>query len=150
MISWQPHRLCSSLVPSLHPPNSSDVVDAVSGEIAQGHTRLFAVVHLSGLQHKVTVGDLILVQNHLPPDVGERIRLEKVLLVGGDNFTLIGKPLLSLDAVRVEATIIEKTISEKKVVFKFRRRKRAAKYKEKYTDLTVLRINSIEVSPKLT
>eukprot|EP00057_Strongylocentrotus_purpuratus_P010093 XP_011664567.1 PREDICTED: 39S ribosomal protein L21, mitochondrial isoform X2 [Strongylocentrotus purpuratus] len=129
-------------LPSVGPPNTADVVSAVSSDMNQGRT--FAIVYVSGTQHKVTSGDLILLQNDLPADVGERIRLEKVLLLGGDNFTLIGKPMLSLDTVRVEATVIEKTISEKKVHFRFKKRKRVARYRETYTNLTVLRINSIE------
>ncbi|KAK7476278.1 hypothetical protein BaRGS_00032471 [Batillaria attramentaria] len=43
--------------------------------------------------------------------VGDRLRLEKVLLVGGRDFTLIGQPMISRDHVKVEATVIEKTLS---------------------------------------
>ena len=40
--------------------------------------RLFAVVHVNGKQFKVTDGDLVVVQGHWPPALGEHIRLEKV------------------------------------------------------------------------
>ncbi|XP_008562629.1 PREDICTED: 39S ribosomal protein L21, mitochondrial-like, partial [Galeopterus variegatus] len=63
--------------------------------IATGqYGRLFAVVHFASHQWKVTSEDLILIGNELDLVCGERIRLEKVLLVGADNFTLLGKPLL--------------------------------------------------------
>lgn len=63
--------------------------------IATGqYGRLFAVVHFASHQWKVTSEDLILIENELDIECGERIRLEKVLLVGADNFTLLGKPLL--------------------------------------------------------
>ncbi|XP_063969881.1 large ribosomal subunit protein bL21m-like [Lytechinus pictus] len=127
---------------SVPPHQKSDVLSAVRSDINQG--RMFAIVYISGAQHKVTTGDLVLLQNHIKADVGDIIRLEKILLLGGDNFTLIGKPMLSLDTVRVEATVIEKTVSEKKVHFRFKRRKRFSSYRERQTDLTVLRINSIE------
>lgn len=42
--------------------------------------RLFAVVHIRGLQRKVTTEDLVIVHGSFPPNIGERIRLEKVKL----------------------------------------------------------------------
>uniref|UniRef100_A0A8C9PDA4 Large ribosomal subunit protein bL21m n=1 Tax=Spermophilus dauricus TaxID=99837 RepID=A0A8C9PDA4_SPEDA len=88
--------------------------------IATGqYGRLFAVVHFASHQWKVTSEDLILIHNELDVKCGERIRLEKVLLVGADGFTLVGKK----DLVRVEATVIEKTESWPKVNMKFKKRK---------------------------
>ncbi|XP_038063439.1 39S ribosomal protein L21, mitochondrial-like isoform X2 [Patiria miniata] len=128
----------------------TDVVQSVEAEIQSGLSRLFAVVFIAGQQFKVTTNDLIQLQQHIPADVGERICLQKVLLVGGDNFTLLGRPLLSPEKVRVEATVIEKTNSQKIIVFKMRKRTRFRKYHEKYVNLSVLRINSIEVAPKVS
>ncbi|PIK56790.1 putative 39S ribosomal protein L21, mitochondrial isoform X3 [Apostichopus japonicus] len=91
--------------------------------------RVFAVVLIGGSQFKVTAEDLIQFVGHVEADVGERIRLEKVLLVGGDNFSVIGKPLLSSDMVRIEATVVEKTLSEKKILFRFKRRMNYKRYK---------------------
>ncbi|XP_033643426.1 39S ribosomal protein L21, mitochondrial-like [Asterias rubens] len=124
-----------------------DVLQKVESEIQSNQSRLFAVVYVAGQQFKVTTDDLIQIQQHITADVGERICLGKILLVGSDNFSLIGKPLLSPEQVRVEATVIEKTKSQKKIVFKMRQRTRFRKYREVYGDLSVLRINSIEVAP---
>lgn len=41
----------------------------------------------------------------------------KVLLVGGKDFTLVGRPLMDDGLVRVEATVIEKTLSYTKLHF---------------------------------
>ncbi|EMP38652.1 39S ribosomal protein L21 [Chelonia mydas] len=77
----------------------TEVVQKVNEMIATGqYGRLFAVVHFASKQWKVTSEDLILMENVLPAECGDRIRLEKVLLVGADDFTLIGKPLLGLCA----------------------------------------------------
>ncbi|XP_040826748.1 39S ribosomal protein L21, mitochondrial [Ochotona curzoniae] len=127
-----------------------ELVGRVNELIAQGqYGRLFAVVHFAGHQWKVTSEDLILIDNALDAACGDRIRLEKVLLVGSDDFTLLGKPLLGRDLVRVEATVIEKTESWPKINMKFRRRKNFKKKKIIVTPQTVLRINSIEVAPRL-
>ncbi|XP_036442425.1 39S ribosomal protein L21, mitochondrial [Colossoma macropomum] len=112
--------------------------------------RLFAVVHFASRQWKVTNEDLILIENHIEAECGDRIVLEKVLLVGGEDFTLIGKPLLSRDLVRVEATVIEKTESWPMVHMRFWKRHRFQKKRTIIQPQTVLRINSIEVSPRLT
>ncbi|XP_073203134.1 large ribosomal subunit protein bL21m isoform X1 [Lepidochelys kempii] len=77
----------------------AEVVQKVNEMIATGrYGRLFAVVHFASKQWKVTSEDLILMENVLPAECGDRIRLEKVLLVGADDFTLIGKPLLGYRA----------------------------------------------------
>ncbi|XP_066290192.1 large ribosomal subunit protein bL21m-like isoform X2 [Branchiostoma lanceolatum] len=111
--------------------------------------RLFAVVQVAGKQFKVTTEDLVLVQQEMFADPGERVRLEKVLLVGGNNFTLIGKPILSRDQVRIEATVIEKFMALPLVVYKFKKRKGYRKRRDHSQPCTVLRINSIEVAPNL-
>ncbi|XP_011842451.1 PREDICTED: 39S ribosomal protein L21, mitochondrial isoform X3 [Mandrillus leucophaeus] len=129
----------------------AEVVRRVNELIATGqYGRLFAVVHFASRQWKVTAEDLILIGNELDLACGERIRLEKVLLVGADNFTLLGKPLLGKDLVRVEATVIEKTESWPRIIMRFRKRKNFKKKRIVVTPQTVLRINSIEIAPCLS
>jgi len=40
--------------------------------------RLFAVIHATGKQRKVTVEDIIILDKHIEADIGQRIRLNKV------------------------------------------------------------------------
>ncbi|XP_020826558.1 large ribosomal subunit protein bL21m isoform X1 [Phascolarctos cinereus] len=128
-----------------------EVLQRVNELIAtRQHGRLFAVVHFASRQWKVTDGDLILIENTLEARCGERIRMEKVLLVGADDFTLIGKPLLGLDLVRVEATVIEKTESWPRVYMKFKKRKNFRKKKIFIRPQTILRINTVEIAPSLS
>ncbi|KQK74167.1 ras-related and estrogen-regulated growth inhibitor-like protein [Amazona aestiva] len=102
----------------------AEVVRRVNGLIAAGHYgRLFAVVHFASKQWKVTSEDLIMMDNVLEAECGDRIRMEKVLLVGADDFTLIGRPLLGKELVRVEATVIEKTESWPKINVRFRKKR---------------------------
>ncbi|XP_075871793.1 large ribosomal subunit protein bL21m [Nelusetta ayraudi] len=126
------------------------VVSAVNQKIdGQDFGRLFAVVHFAGHQWKVTNEDLILVENHIEAECGDRIRMEKVLLVGAQDFTLIGRPLLGKELVRVEATVVEKTESWPKVHMRFWRRHRFQRKRIVVQPQTVLRINSIELAPSL-
>ncbi|KAK5865417.1 hypothetical protein PBY51_019691 [Eleginops maclovinus] len=127
------------------------VVSTVNRSIEQqDFGRLFAVVHFASRQWKVTGEDLILIENHLEAGCGERIRLEKVLLVGAEDFTLVGRPLLGKDLVRVEATVIEKTESWPKVHMRFWKRHRYQRKMIIVQPQTVLRINSIELAPRLS
>ncbi|XP_065117940.1 large ribosomal subunit protein bL21m [Paramisgurnus dabryanus] len=126
------------------------LVQKVNGLIQKGeYGRLFAVVHFAGRQWKVTNEDLILIENHIDAECGDRIRMEKVLLVGGNDFTLIGKPLLGGDLVRVQATVIEKTESWPMVHMRFWKRHRYQKKRTIIQPQTVLRINTIDILPKL-
>ncbi|KAM4017793.1 large ribosomal subunit protein bL21m isoform 2-T2 [Anomaloglossus baeobatrachus] len=108
-----------------------ELVKKVNSLIATGQFgRLFVIFHFASKQWKVTNEDLILINGTVDAQCGDRIRLEKVLLVGSDNFTLVGKPLLGKDLVRVEATVIEKTESYPKINMKFWRRHRYQKKKK--------------------
>ncbi|XP_070712708.1 large ribosomal subunit protein bL21m [Pempheris klunzingeri] len=127
------------------------VVSAVNQRVLQqDFGRLFAVVHFAGRQWKVTDEDLILIENHIEAECGERIRMEKVLLVGAEDFTLMGRPLLGKDLVRVDATVIEKTESWPKVHMRFWKRHRYQRKRIIVQPQTVLRINSIQLAPRLT
>ncbi|XP_051241513.1 39S ribosomal protein L21, mitochondrial [Dicentrarchus labrax] len=127
------------------------VVGTVNRRIEQrDFGRLFAVVHFAGRQWKVTAEDLVLLENHIAAGCGERIRMEKVLLVGAEDFTLIGRPLLGRDLVRVEATVIERTESWPKVHMRFWKRHRYQRKKIIIQPQTVLRVNSIQLAPTLS
>ena len=46
-----------------------------------------------------------------------------MLLVGGRDFTMIGRPLLRRSLVKIEATVVEKTPGVEKIIQRFRPRK---------------------------
>ncbi|KAF7643662.1 hypothetical protein LDENG_00235650 [Lucifuga dentata] len=126
-------------------------VSAVNRRIAQqDFGRLFAVVHFAGRQWKITAEDLILIENHIEAECGELIRMEKVLLVGAEDFSLVGRPLLDRELVKVEATVIEKTESCPKVHMRFWRRHRFQRKRIIVQPQTVLRITSVRLAPTLT
>lgn len=125
----------------------TDVTGLINGTLEQGDTgRLYAVVFIRGIQHKVTAGDVIVVKYDFPPTVGDRLRLEKVLAVGGKDFSLVGQPLLSRNVVRVDATVVEKTLSHNRVWFVYRKRRNFKKFHLYREIFTVLAINSIQVA----
>ncbi|KAI1713422.1 ribosomal prokaryotic l21 protein domain-containing protein [Ditylenchus destructor] len=124
------------------------VASDISAVISDQTNRLFAVIFIHKRQYKVSTGDIIHVEGNYPVDIGDQIKLEKVLLAGGEDFTLIGRPLLNADFVKVNATVIEKTTTSPNVM-----------YREKIEnpnnvlwlsrELTVLRINDITIDRRI-
>lgn len=74
-------------------------------------------------------------------DIGNEIVLKKVLLVGTREWTAIGVPLL--ENARVYATVEEQTLTQKVLVFKYKRRKNYRRLRGVRTPYTLLRITDI-------
>lgn len=123
----------------------SELVKRVQELNGQDLGRLFAVIHIGGRQRKVTTEDLVLIHGFFAPQIGDKIRIEKVMLVGSKDFTLFGRPLLSRELVNVKATVIEKTLSHVEVDFTMLKRYRRLKFKQHPQSVIV--INSIEIDP---
>ncbi|XP_034658008.1 39S ribosomal protein L21, mitochondrial [Drosophila subobscura] len=123
------------------------ICERVNQQVAkQEQGRLFAVVHLCGKQFKITAGDIILVEGYWPPTTGDEISLDKVLLAGARDFTLIGRPILEPGLVTVKATVVEKTLTHTKTHFKKKRRKQYMRINFQRSPNTMIRINTIEVT----
>lgn len=102
----------------------ADVTSEINNQIATDRVgRMFAVVQICGKQFKVTEHDIIIIEGFWPPNIGDQLKLEKVLLVGSKDFTLIGRPILNRELVSVDVTVIQKTLSHTKTRFRFQPRK---------------------------
>ena len=110
----------------------------------------FAVVHLYGKQYVLHIGDIVAIPKAIPVEIGERIKLEKCMIVGNENFTLVGRPLLNRDLVQVEATVIEKTMTQTYFnLHAIPRNHRYRRYRFTRYPLSMLRINEITVCHQL-
>lgn len=108
--------------------------------------RLFAVIHMFGQQKIITSGDLLMIDQHIPLECGQQLLLSKCLVLGGKDFSLIGRPLLDKDIFRIKATVVEKTMSDTRCFYKHTPRSRGfKKYFFQANPRTVLRINDIEL-----
>lgn len=127
--------------------SKKSIVEQINHQLSRNEEgRLFAVVHLCGKQFKVTAGDIIIVEGYWPPQNGDQIRLDKVLLAAGSDFSLIGTPLVQPGLVDVQATIIEKTLSHTRTHFKKKRRKQFMRINFQRAENTMVRINSINIT----
>lgn len=122
------------------------ILKKIDSLVAKGDEgRLFAVVHLCGKQFKITDGDIVLLEGYWPPTTGDKIRLDKILLAGGKDFTLIGTPMLKPGIVDIQATIIEKTLTHTKTNFRKRKRRQYMRINFVRNQNTMIRINSIKL-----
>jgi large subunit ribosomal protein L21 len=111
------------------------------GVAPAGVFAMFAIVATSGKQFKVSEGDRILV-DRVSKNVGETVRLESVLMVGGDTRPMVGTPFVP--GAAVEATIVSHRLGDKIIVFKFEARKRHRRKMGHRQQLSELRIGAIQ------
>jgi large subunit ribosomal protein L21 len=102
---------------------------------------MFAVIRTGGKQYTVAPDDVLTVEK-LAGDVGAKLTLSEVLLLGGEK-PASGAPLVS--GASVEAEIVEQGRGEKVVAFKKKRRKnthRKRGHRQPFTKLKIVAINA--------
>ena len=132
------------MVSAPRPPELT-VVGRIEGEYdppAEALCQQFAVVEVSGKQFKVTPRDVIFAEVLKGVDINDKIRLERVLLIGDRERTVIGRPFVPGAAV---VAAVEEFFKEgKRIVFKKKRRKGYKRFHGPRASLTVLRILDID------
>ena len=101
---------------------------------------MYAVIATGGKQYKVSEGDVVRVEK-LNGDVGSKIEITDVLMVGGDT-PAIGAPIV--DKAAVTGEIVEQGKAKKILVFKKKRRKGYKKLQGHRQQYTALKIEKIK------
>lgn len=103
---------------------------------------MYAVVKTGGKQHRVRAGDVLRIEK-LEGEVGQKVTLDQILMVGGGEVVKLGTPMVP--GAKVQAEIIDHGLAKKVIIFKRRRRKHHKKlrgHRQPYTDI---RVTGIEV-----
>jgi large subunit ribosomal protein L21 len=98
---------------------------------------MYAVIRTGGKQARVTHGDRLRVEK-LPGDVGDRVELDEVLMLGGEGAEKVGTPLLA--GAGVKGTITAQARGPKLLMFKMKRRKgyrRTQGHRQSYTEILI-------------
>ena len=101
---------------------------------------MYAIVATSGKQFRVSEGDRIVV-DRVSANVGQTVRLDSVLMLGGDDKAVVGTPFVP--GAAVEATVVSHRAGDKVIVFKFEARKRKRRKTGHRQQLSELRIGAI-------
>ena len=81
---------------------------------------MYAIVDIAGKQYKVTEKEKLVVPR-LDVEVGDKVELDRVLLISSDDGVKIGQPVL--DSAKIEANVLDHNKAKKVIVFKKKRRK---------------------------
>ena len=101
---------------------------------------MYAVVESGGKQYRVEVGQSIEVAK-LPLGVGDKVQLDKVLLVADTGDVRVGQP--HVDGARVLATVTLQDKYRKILIFKYRPKKRIRRKTGHRQDFTRRHIDEI-------
>ena len=103
---------------------------------------MYAVIELGAKQYSVKKDDIIQVEK-MEAEKNKEILLDKVLLVSDENKIEIGQPYLK--SAKVSALVLKDIKDEKKITYKYRRRKAHHFKKGHRQQLTLLQIKSIKI-----
>lgn len=104
---------------------------------------MYAIVEAGGKQHKVEVGQRVLVERIWPEaQAGAQVTFDRVLLVRTDSAVRLGNPTVA--GATVKATVLRPLRGEKVIVFKKKRRKQYRRTKGHRQNLFEVRIDAIE------
>jgi large subunit ribosomal protein L21 len=101
---------------------------------------MYAVLKTGGKQYKVAPNDIIMVEK-LAADAGTSIEIDEVLMIGDNQTSTVGAPLI--EGARVAAEVLEQKRAKKITVFKKKRRQNYRRTIGHRQELTVLRITDI-------
>jgi large subunit ribosomal protein L21 len=102
---------------------------------------MYAIIEEGGKQHKVTSGDLLLIDRDVKPEE-KTVTFGRVLLVGGEGEPRIGAP--AVDGASVSADVIGPVKGPKIDIQKYKRRKGYHKkqgHRQHYIQVRVTGIN---------
>tara|TARA_B100001094_G_scaffold248901_1_gene246059 strand:- start:1587 stop:1946 length:360 start_codon:yes stop_codon:yes gene_type:complete len=106
---------------------------------------MYAVIESGGKQHRVEEGEILQLEK-LVAAAGDKVKFDKILLVGEGESVKIGKPYV--EGGQVEAKVVRQGRGEKIKIVKFNRRKHFKKQQGHRQFFTEVEITAIKVKAK--
>lgn len=103
---------------------------------------MYAIVATGGKQYKVSENDIVKFER-LAGNVGDKVSLDQVLMIGDNGEPKIGRPYV--EGAAVECEIVRQDKSRKILVMKKKRRKGFKKsfgHRQCFTEVKISKINS--------
>jgi large subunit ribosomal protein L21 len=102
----------------------------------------YAIVEISGRQFWIETGKYY--DFNRIPELGQKITLNRVLLVNNDGEVLVGKPYL--ESVKIKGKVLEHFRGKKTIVYKMRPKKKTRKKQGHRQELTRVLIEDIIIT----
>tara|TARA_B100000945_G_scaffold274285_1_gene237625 strand:+ start:206 stop:592 length:387 start_codon:yes stop_codon:yes gene_type:complete len=106
---------------------------------------MYAVIESGGKQHRVVEGEILQLEK-LDAAAGDKVKFDKILLVGEGESVKIGTPYV--DGSQVEAEVTRQGRADKVNIIKFKRRKHSQKKQGHRQFFTEIKITGIKVKAK--
>jgi large subunit ribosomal protein L21 len=103
----------------------------------------YAIVEISGRQFWIETGKYYDF-NRMSLELGQKITLNRVLLVNNDGEVLVGKPYL--ESVKIKGKVLEHLRGKKTIVYKMRPKKKTRKKQGHRQELTRVLIEDISLT----
>ena len=102
---------------------------------------MYAIVETGGKQQKVVPGETLKIER-LEGNVGETVKLDRVMLVNRDGQVSLGRPYI--DGASVTATVTAQDRGPKVLIFKKKKRKGYRRTKGHRQSYTSIRVDAIQ------
>jgi large subunit ribosomal protein L21 len=103
---------------------------------------MYAVIESGGRQLRVQVGEVVRVQR-MDGDLGAPVVFDRVLMLGGEDESRLGTPVV--DGAAVRASIVEHGRDKKIRIYTYKRRQNSNRKRMGHRqDFTAVKIESIE------
>jgi len=102
-----------------------------------GGEKIYAIIEIGGKQYKVVPKQTVEIERLDVPE-GDKVELDKVLFIGEDRKTLVGRPIIK--GAKVVATSLGEAKGEKVIVFRYKSKVRYRSkrgHRQTYTKILV-------------
>lgn len=103
---------------------------------------MYAIIKTGSKQHKVSEGDVLLVEK-LAGDKGAEVVFNEVLMVSDDKTVKVGRPFV--EGAKVTGEVVAQTKGPKLIIGKMKRRKGFRKKTGHRQSLTSMKIKNISI-----
>lgn len=101
---------------------------------------MYAVIRTGGKQYRVAKDDVVRIEK-LAGEPGDTITFDQVVMVGGEDGTQVGAPVV--EGATVQGEVVDQTRNRKVLVFKKKRRKNYRRTAGHRQHVSVIRITDI-------
>jgi large subunit ribosomal protein L21 len=101
---------------------------------------VYAIIRDRGTQYRIEKGQVLQIAR-IDAEPGSQLELGEVLMIGGDDQTQIGTPLVA--GAKVLAKVLGETKGDKVIVFKYKNKKRYRRrtgHRQQYTSIAISEI----------